>query len=168
MAKKLTDKQEQFCQQYLIDLNATQACIRASYSEKTAQEMGSENLSKPIIQKRISELKAKRAEKLEVTQEEILNHLNILRSSNINEYIKFDKGVVSFKDFNKLTEEQLMCVESIKNTANGIELKLHGKEWTIEKINRHIGFYEADNSQSKPVQPPITIINDGKNVDLSM
>lgn len=55
-----TDKQEMFCREYLIDLNATQAAIRAGYSAKTANRTASENLSKPDIQLRISELKAQR------------------------------------------------------------------------------------------------------------
>ena len=49
--KKLTGKQELFCQEYLIDLNATAAATRAKYSPKTATEAGSENLRKPHIQK---------------------------------------------------------------------------------------------------------------------
>lgn len=56
----LTDKQEMFCREYLIDLNATQAAIRAGYSGKTANRTASENLSKPDIQSRIAELKAQR------------------------------------------------------------------------------------------------------------
>ncbi len=55
---KLTDKQELFAREYLKDLNATQAAIRAGYSEKTARATGSENLSKPDIADRIAELKA--------------------------------------------------------------------------------------------------------------
>lgn len=58
----LTDKQEMFCREYLIDLNATQAAIRAGHSVKTANRTASENLSKPDIQNRIAELKNKRNE----------------------------------------------------------------------------------------------------------
>jgi phage terminase small subunit len=54
--KKLTHKQEKFCVEYLVDLNATQAAIRAGYSVKTAKQMGSENLTKPDLQKRLTEL----------------------------------------------------------------------------------------------------------------
>ena len=50
---KLTTKQRCFVDEYLIDLNATQAAIRAGYSEKTAQRIGSENLSKPLVKKAI-------------------------------------------------------------------------------------------------------------------
>ena len=57
----LTDKQEMFCREYLIDLNATQAATRAGYSAKTANRTASENLSKPDILSRIAELKAQRS-----------------------------------------------------------------------------------------------------------
>lgn len=63
---KLTDKQEMFCAEYLIDLNATQAAIRAGYSEKTANRMGSENLSKPDLQEKIAELMSARSEKTKI------------------------------------------------------------------------------------------------------
>ncbi|HDT3127555.1 TPA: terminase small subunit [Klebsiella variicola] len=56
----LTVKQEMFCCEYLIDLNATQAAIQAGYSAKTANRTASENMSKPDIQSRIAEVKAQR------------------------------------------------------------------------------------------------------------
>jgi phage terminase small subunit len=62
----LTDKQEMFCREYLIDLNATQAAIRAGYSEKTARASGYENLTKPDIQDRITELKTDRNGRLQI------------------------------------------------------------------------------------------------------
>ena len=49
----LNDKQEMFCREYLVDLNATQAAIRAGYSDKTARKIGSENLTKPDIGMRL-------------------------------------------------------------------------------------------------------------------
>ena len=58
---KLTAKQERFCEEYLIDLNATQAAIRAGYSAKTAKAMGCENLTKPDISDFISKAKLKRS-----------------------------------------------------------------------------------------------------------
>ena len=60
--EKLTDKQEKFCYEYVLHLNATKAAINAGYSEDTARQIGSENLSKPYIQKRIDEMKANLAE----------------------------------------------------------------------------------------------------------
>ncbi|HIH5703223.1 TPA: terminase small subunit [Klebsiella variicola] len=71
----LTDKQEMFCREYLIDLNATQAAIRAGYSAKTANRTASENLSKPDIQSRIAELKAQRNDLVGINATYVLNRL---------------------------------------------------------------------------------------------
>jgi phage terminase small subunit len=72
---KLTAKQELFCKEYLIDLNATHAAIRAGYSEKTASVIGHENLSKPYLAEYIAELKAKRNEKIEIDAAWVLKSL---------------------------------------------------------------------------------------------
>ncbi|WP_423245457.1 terminase small subunit [Mannheimia haemolytica] len=72
---KLTDKQKRFVEEYLIDLNATQAAIRAGYSEKTAYSIGEENLRKPEIRSAIQEAKNKRSERTQITQDDVLNGL---------------------------------------------------------------------------------------------
>jgi len=170
--KKLTPKQEFFCKEYIIDLNATQAAIRAGYSKATAKDIACQNLAKLNIQDKIAELKAKRSDKVEVKAEDVLRQLKILSNSNIANYVEYvtrkvevsvglfkDLKILEFKTFDKLTEDQLLCIESIKEGKHGIELKLHGKEWTIEKINKHIGFYEVDNEQKKPKDTMITEIS---------
>jgi phage terminase small subunit len=72
MMEKLTDKQELFCKEYIIDLNGTQAAIRAGYSEKTARAIATENLAKPNIQDRITELRAEREERLKIDADWVL------------------------------------------------------------------------------------------------
>jgi phage terminase small subunit len=69
---KLSDKQELFAREYLKDLNATQAAIRAGYSEKTARKIGSENLTKPDIQARIADLNKERMERLSIDADYVL------------------------------------------------------------------------------------------------
>jgi phage terminase small subunit len=76
---KLTAKQEAFCEEYLIDLNATQAAIRAGYSEDTAQQMGSENLSKPVIAELIANLKEERSNRVSVSADDVLRDLLYLK-----------------------------------------------------------------------------------------
>jgi phage terminase small subunit len=83
MGSKLTAKQAMFCKEYLIDLNATQAAIRAGYSKKTAAEMGFENLRKPHLQKEIQRLMNKRSAKIEIEADDILE--SILRTRNLCE-----------------------------------------------------------------------------------
>lgn len=70
---RLTDKQELFCKEYMIDLNATQAAIRAGYSGKTAGAIGTENLAKPAIQERLQELIKARSDKLQIDADWVLN-----------------------------------------------------------------------------------------------
>ena len=75
----LTDKQKMFCKEYMIDLNATQACIRAGYSKKTAKVIGSQNLSKLNIQEEITKLMKKREDKVELTAEKVLKDIERVR-----------------------------------------------------------------------------------------
>lgn len=72
---KLTAKQQRFCDEYLIDLNATQAAIRAGYSSKTAHVIGAENLSKPKLKQYIDQRMAEKESKLIADQDEVLKYL---------------------------------------------------------------------------------------------
>ncbi len=69
---KLSDKQEMFCKEYLIDLNATQAAIRAGYSERTARQMASNQLSKVYIQERIAALSEARNKRVQIDADYVL------------------------------------------------------------------------------------------------
>ena len=70
---KLTDKQKRFVKEYLVDLNATQAAIRAGYSENTARHIGSENLAKPDIADAIAKANEKKLEKAEINAQWVLD-----------------------------------------------------------------------------------------------
>lgn len=80
---KLTDKQKRFIEEYLVDLNATQAAIRAGYSEKTAYSIGEENLKKPEIKRAIEEAQLNRSSRVQITQDDVIRMLieNIEKSS---------------------------------------------------------------------------------------
>lgn len=69
----LTDKQAAFCEEYLVDLNGTQAAIRAGYSPDSARQLASDTLSKPYIQERIAELQAARSKRTEITADYVLS-----------------------------------------------------------------------------------------------
>jgi hypothetical protein len=118
---KLTDKQEMFCKEYVIDLNATQAAIRAGYSGKTAQKIGSENLSKPVIVNRIAELSASRNEKMVVDAEWVLA-----------------QAIRCFKKCDELDE---------MTTARGF-LELCGKHITIGAFSEKHDHTSSDGSMS--------------------
>ena len=77
---KLTDRQKMFCKEYIVDLNAKQACIRAGYSEKTAKQIGSENLSKPYLQEEIARLMKSREERVKLTADKVLEDIERVRT----------------------------------------------------------------------------------------
>lgn len=84
----MTDKQKRFCDEYLIDLNATQAAIRAGYSKKTANRIATENLSKPVIKEYISKRMAEKESKLIADQDEVLKYLtSVLRGESQSEIV---------------------------------------------------------------------------------
>lgn len=83
MEKKMTAKQRRFCDEYLIDLNATQAVIRAGYSKKTACSIGNENLMKPEIKRYIDKRMTEKDKKLIADQDEVLKYLtSVLRGKS--------------------------------------------------------------------------------------
>lgn len=91
---KLTAKQQRFCDEYLIDLNATQAAIRAGYSEKNARNIASENLAKPNIKKHIEKRMEEKEKTLIADQDEVLRYLtSVLRGeSQSTEIVVEGKG----------------------------------------------------------------------------
>lgn len=95
---KLTIKQELFIREYLICLNATEAAIKAWYSEKTAEAIGKENLHKPLIKAALDKVLAKRTDKLDITWEWVLYQLKELvekctQTKPIKKVVKYDKVI---------------------------------------------------------------------------
>lgn len=100
---KMTEKQKRFCDEYLIDLNATQAAIRAGYSKKSANVIGTENLTKPCIKNYIDKRMAEKESQLIADQDEVMKYLtSVLRGQSESEVVV----VESVGDF--MTEARTM------------------------------------------------------------
>lgn len=143
MANKLTPKMEKFIDEYLIDLNATQAAIRAGYSKKTAQQIGSENLSKPIIQEEIAKRKNSAAKKLEITRESVLKELAAIGFTNATDFITVSGRAVLIRDTDTVAPEKLSALASVKDGVNGIEIKMHDKVRALELLGKHLGLFDG-------------------------
>lgn len=86
--KKMTAKQQRFCDEYLIDMNITQAAIRAGYSRKTAYVIGNENLKKPMLKEYIKKRMAEKEAALVADQAEVLKYLtSVLRGKSQSEVV---------------------------------------------------------------------------------
>lgn len=143
----LTDKQEMFCREYLIDLNATQAAIRAGYSEKTANRTASENLSKPDIQSRIAELKAQRNDLVGINATYVLNRLVEIDQMDVLDILNDDGSLKKISLWPKAWRTSLTGLEistTIQNfdeeTAETIlkKVKWPDKVKNLELLGKHI------------------------------
>lgn len=136
---KLTDKEDKFCNEYLIDLNQTQAAIRSGYSEKTARQKGSQLLTKVNIQDRIAELQEELQLKTEVTKEKVIKDLLLAREIALG-----------------LKPHHIVVKESIGDGVTSTSSKELNKTDinAFIKVNdllmKHLGMFEKDNDQKKP------------------
>lgn len=153
----LTDKQKRFCEEYLIDLNATQAAIRSGYSEKTAHSIGAENLIKPEIQTYISELQKSKSDELNINQNMVLKELMKVAFGDVKNYFD-ERGRLI--DINELENEVSGSIKSVtvqqeKLISDGrttIEssikkIESYDKLKALEIINKMLGFYVAEKHQ---------------------
>ena len=144
--RKLNPKQQRFVEEYLIDLNATQAAIRAGYSPKTATAIASENLSKPSISAAIACAMAERSKRTGITQDRILEELAKVAFIKLTDIVD-DTGKIKAG----ATDEDRACIESIKykrtNTDTGYseerEVKASSKLKAIELLMRHTGMLDS-------------------------
>ena len=142
---KLTRKQALFVQEYLLDLNATQAAIRAGYSKKSAKEIGHENLTKPNIEAAIQAGMNSRAERTEITADRVVEELAIVAFSNAADFFEWGPKGIKVKDMNTLTTEQRRVVAEVSETVTQfggtVRVKLADKLKALEMIGRHLGMF---------------------------
>lgn len=141
----LTLKQEAFVKEYLIDLNATQAAIRAGYSAISAGVVGSQNLKKPNIEKAIEHEMNQRQERTKVSQDKVVKELAKLAFSNMKSFMKWGPDSIQILHSDQLSDDDAACVSEITQTtsANGgtIRIKLHDKRAALELLGRHLGMF---------------------------
>lgn len=155
---KLSVKQLMFCAEYPIDLNATQAAIRAKYSKKTACQQAARLLTNVYVQKIIQINAKQRFERLDITQENILQELGIIAFADIKDYITIEKGGrVEMKPFDEMPEDATRAIESVKEAlklldsgeGDGVgvildrrlEFKQHSKIKALELLGKHMKLF---------------------------
>lgn len=150
---RLTEKQALFVEEYLVDLNATQAAIRAGYSEKTATEQASRLLTNVKVQEEIQRAMAQRSARTEITQDRVLQELAAIGFSRTTDFVKITAdGRVKLTPTDELTVEQGRAVASIKEGKHGVELRLYDKLGALHLIGRHIGMFTGKESQQDEVE----------------
>ena len=149
---KLTDKQAEFVRQYLVDLNATQAAIRAGYTEKYAGRMGAKLVVKSHVQEAIAAAKAARAKRTEITADRVLKEYARLGFASIDSFFTWNEDSVNIIDSADIEADDLAAVSEITATRNyigeeqtglTIKLKLHNKKGALDALAQHLGLDAA-------------------------
>lgn len=144
----MTEKQKIFADEYLIDLNATRA-YRVAYpsvkKDETAAAAAARMLRNVKVQEYISERMQERQQRTEVTQDMVVKELAAIAFARATDYVEIrSNGVCStvvIKSTTDLSDQQIRAIASIKEGANGIEIKLNDKEKALELLGRHLGMW---------------------------
>lgn len=141
---KLSVKQENFCNYYIECGNASEAYRRAyscsNMKDESINVKAVELLNNGKITVRVKELQEELKKKSDITKEEVLNMLKSFMYADIRNFLTIKNGNVIFKDSEDWTDEMAMQVESVKQGKEGIEIKLNGRTWTIQRICKMLGF----------------------------
>lgn len=161
----LTDKQRRFCEEYLIDINATQAAIRAGYSPKTAEQTASRLLRNVKVQEYIAKRQKELSRSTQITQERVIKELALIAFSNNADYARVvekkmqtevdgmlvdvlgeDGKPIMYRTVepvltDELTEEQKRALAVIKKGRDGLEVKSFDKVRALELLGKHLGIF---------------------------
>ncbi|EMA1800157.1 terminase small subunit [Cronobacter turicensis] len=173
----LTDKQEMFCREYLIDLNATQAAIRAGYSAKTSNEQGARLLANVSVQIRISELKAERNDRIDVDADYVLKRLfeidqmdvmDILLANGelkpIAQWPKVWRTTLSGMDVTEMAGDAAGLLKKIKWPDKVKNLELLGKHVTVQAFKDNVK-NELVGPNGLPLAAPTFVVSFGADDD---
>ncbi len=150
--RSLNAKQARFVEEYLIDLNATQAAIRAGYSEKGAEVQGHRMLSNVKIAAAVAEAQACRADRTEITVDRVLRELSRVGMSDVRKLFTADGALRSIQDLDDDTAAALASVEVVTKRLPGNgddppeveyvhKMKFWDKNSALEKIGKHLGMF---------------------------
>lgn len=144
----LNPRQQRFVDEYLIDLNATQAAVRAGYSKKTAEQIGSRLLRNVKVAKAVAKAQAKRAERTGVTADRVLQELAVIGFSDIRHLVMNEFGKLELAE--KAPDHAMRAVASVKyrsrtdedgNSTNEAEYRLWDKNTALANMGRHLGMF---------------------------
>jgi phage terminase small subunit len=135
-------KQERFVEEYLIDLNAKQAAIRAGYKPNNADVVGYQLLQKTSVKNAIEKAMAERSRRTGISQDRVLYELAKMAFVNISDVVDLDNASVK----EDAAEEDLACIQSVKIKPNEFgterEVKMYDKKASLELLGRHLGMFK--------------------------
>lgn len=170
----LNAKQARFVEEYLIDLNATQAAIRAGYSEKTAKSQGQRLLTNVDVAAAISKAQEKRSVRTGITQDRVLAELAKIGFSDIRKAVRWGRnpgdttsenadpnglGIypVSLIPSEEMDDATAGAVSEVSLTQTGVKIKMHDKRAALVDIGKHLGMFKGGGDDDDDAAPPLKI-----------
>lgn len=170
----MTPKQETFVREYLVDLNATQAAIRAGYSEDTAYSQGQRLLKHVEVAAALDAARAERAKRLEISADRVLEELALIGFANMGDYMRAGPDGDPFLDFSALTRDQAaalaeVTVEDFKDgrgddarDVRRIKFKLADKRAALVDLGKHLKLFTEKVEHAGGVRMiPVTDVDEG-------
>jgi phage terminase small subunit len=151
---KLTDKQKVFCDEYLKDLNASQAVLRAGYNTKYPDKIGSQMLGKTRVKEYIEKRMREREKRTEITQDKVLNELAKIAFASGADFAKvvtrkelkgrreIEYQQVEVIDTDSLSTNMKSAISAIKETKHGISVESYDKVKALELLGKHLGMFK--------------------------
>jgi phage terminase small subunit len=146
----MTPKQSRFVEEYLIDLNATKAAIRAGFSPKNADKIGSQLLGKTRVREAIAKAMGARSKRTQHSADAVIKELSLMAYANMMDYMTITKDGEAFVDLSKLTRDQAAAIQeiTIDEAAGGAgdgrrekvqrtRFKLADKRGALELLGKH-------------------------------
>lgn len=153
---KLTPKQERFCEEYLVDLNATKSAIRAGYKDGN---IGRQLITKNNVLDKIEELRNAQSERTEITADRVLQELAAIAFADRTKIAAIqESGEVAFTPTDKLSDDVKKTISGIEHGKYGIKVSTCDKIKALELLGKHIGLF-ADNVKLTG-EMGVTIVDD--------
>ena len=139
--KKITPKQERFCQLYIANLNAKEAAIACGAKPSSAKQVGHQWLIKPHVAARVAELQKKAADKHEISAARVLEELARVAFGSMQTYVTINKKGGVKVDLSQLSAAEWGAIESVETRDEGVRIKLSSKLQALDMLGRHLKLF---------------------------
>jgi len=157
-ARGLTPRQARFVGEYLLDLNATQAAIRAGYSPKTANEQGARLLAKVSIGAAVAEGQTETAERLQITRDDLIRRLMEIANLDVSSIVNEHGNMLPVSEWPEAVRRSIAGMETVElPNADGVvavvrKIRLEARGQQIERVGRLLGLFTDKLEISTPAE----------------
>jgi phage terminase small subunit len=157
----VTPKQARFVEEYLLDLNATQAAIRAGYSRKRAGARGYLLMRHPDVAAAVTAAQHERSRRTAITAGQVLIELARIAFADLRDFVEWDDTKIEILSSKDLSTDAARAVAEVTYSKSGgaTKVKLHDKKAALEALARHLGLFKDRIEVSAPDDAAPAVLN---------